>query len=54
MVEDKENMFIGAEEPGEMEINSLAPGRCGSDFDSIIFKHIQNSTLGTHYEIAAR
>ena len=35
------------------KINSLAPGRCGSNFESIIFKHIvQSSRLGSHHEIA--
>ena len=36
-------------------IYSLAPGRCGSNFKSIIFKLIiQNSNLGTFCEIALR
>ena len=36
-------------------VNSLTPGRCGSDFQRVIFKLImQNSSLGTHCEIALR
>ena len=34
-------------------VNSLDPGRCGSNFKSMIFKPItQNGTMGTHCEIA--
>ena len=33
----------------------LAPGRCGSNFESIIFKLIvQSSRLGSHFEVAPR
>ena len=28
--------------------NSLAPGRCGSHFQSVIFKFMQNTSMGTH------
>ena len=35
------------------DINSLASGRCGSNFEGIIFKLIiQNSRLDSHYKIA--
>ena len=35
--------------------NSLSPVRCGSNFRSVIFKHIiQNSSLGTQCEIVLR
>ena len=37
------------------KVNSMAPGRCGSYFKSIICKFIiQNNSLGTHCEIALR
>ena len=35
-------------------INSLAPMGCGSNFESILFKLMQNGSLGTHCEITLR
>ena len=32
---------------GKLEINSLAPVRCGNNFKGVIFKLIQNSSLST-------
>ena len=38
---------------GFLSINLLVPGRCGSNFKSLIFKFIvQNSNLSTHSEIS--
>ena len=37
-----------------IDVNSLAPGRCGSKFKSVIFETIQNSSLDTCCEIALK
>ena len=58
--------WIGAQESNEWngqlwasfelsEVNSLVPGNCGSNFESLIFKLIiQNCSLGSHCEIAVK
>ena len=49
---DKPLIVLSSDLVGQL-INSFAPGRCSSNFKSIIFKFIvQNSDLGTHAEIS--